>query len=231
METLDRVNREGQQRLQPSLTNPSWLVLSRRRVIFQGWLARVDGRELNVLDIGGRVQPYRPLLEGRIRRYIAVDVHRSPLVNVVARGEQIPLADGQFDVVICTQVLQYLPRPDALIAEIYRVLKPGGCMLLSAPAACPTDAAEECWRFLPASLRLLLSDFSEAEVVAEGGSIVGLFRTINYCLSIFVRFRGLRTIFKWTICPLLNLWGEGMERLVGSANQQFTPNYSAWARK
>jgi hypothetical protein len=90
IETMDELNREGRERLYPSLTNPSWLVLRRRRQIFRKWLARLDDRRLDVLDVGGRVQPYRPLLEGRLRRYVSIDVSRAPLVDVVARGQQIP---------------------------------------------------------------------------------------------------------------------------------------------
>lgn len=231
METLEGVNREGRRRLYPSLTNPSWLVLRRRREIFQAWLSRLEVRELDVLDVGGRIQPYRALLEGRLRSYVAVDVRPTFLVNLVARGEQIPLASGQFDLAICTQVLQYVPDPSAVISEIHRLLKPGGCLLLSAPALCLQDADEELWRFLPAALRQLLSDFSQCEIVAEGGSVVGFFRTINVCLDIFVRYPTLRSIFRWTLCPLVNLSGEVLERIAGSDNHQFTPNYSAWARK
>ena len=231
METLERVNREGRERLYPSLTNPSWLVLRRRREIFRKWLALPGARELDVLDVGGRIQPYRPLLEGRLRSYVAVDVRRTPLVNLVARGEQIPVRSGQFDLVICTQVLEYIPDPSAVVAELHRVLKPGGWLLLSVPASGLQDAGEECWRFLPAALVQLLSGFSQSEIVPEGGSIVGLFRTINICLNVFARYAVLRSIFQWTLCPVVNLSGELLERVAGSDNQQFTPNYSAWARK
>jgi SAM-dependent methyltransferase len=231
METLEGVNREGRGRLYPSLTNPSWLVLQRRREIFRAWLSRLEVRELDVLDVGGRIQPYRPLLEGRLRRYVAVDVRPTPLVNLVARGEQIPLASGQFDLAICTQVLQYVPDPSAVIIEIHRLLKPGGCLLLSAPASYLQDGGEERWRFLPAALRQLLSGFSQCEIVPEGGSIVGFFRTINICVDVFVRYPTLRSIFRWTLCPLVNLSGEVLERIAGSDNHQFTPNYSAWAQK
>jgi len=231
METLDRINHEGRERLYPSLTNPSWLVLRRRREIFQKWLAKISSHQLDVHDLGGRIQPYRPLLEGRFRRYVAVDLRRTPLVDVVARGEQIPLADEQFDLVICTQVLQYLAQPGTVVAEIHRVLKPGGCLLLSVPAACPRDADEECWRFFPAVLRQFLSSFREVEVVPEGSSVVGFFRTINVCFNIFVRYPALRSVFHWTLCPLVNLSGELMEQIAGSDNDQFAANYSAWARK
>ena len=182
METLDTVNREGRERLYPSLTNPSWLVLRRRREIFRKWLARVDGHDLDVLDVGGRIQPYRPLLEGRVRRYVAVDLRQTPLVNVVGRGEHIPLASAQFDLVICTQVLEYIPEPAAVIAEIHRVLKPGGCLLLSVPAVCPRDADHDCWRFLPGSLRHLLAPFNRFRGGSRRWECSGLF-SHDQCLS------------------------------------------------
>jgi SAM-dependent methyltransferase len=231
METLETVNREGRERLYPSLTNPSWLVLRRRREIFRKWLARVDGRDLDVLDVGGRIQPYRPLLQGRLHRYLAIDARQTPLVNIVARGEQMPLASGQFDLVICTQVLEYVPEPGTVIAEIHRVLKPGGCLLLSVPAVYPCDSDHDTWRFLPAALCKLLVAFGNSEIVSEGGSVVGFFRTVNVCLNIFVRYPMLRSLFEWTLCPLVNLSGELLARIAGSDNDQFAPNYSAWARK
>jgi SAM-dependent methyltransferase len=231
METLEDVEREARERLYPSLTNPSRLVLRRRREIFQEWLTRLDSHELEVLDLGGRIQPYRPLLTGRLHRYVAVDLRQTPLVNIVARGEQIPLASGQFDLIICTQVLQFIPEPAAVVAEIHRVLKPGGSLFLSVPAASIRDADEDAWRFLPAALRQLLAVFSQSEIVPEGGSVVGFFRTVNACLDIFVRYRMLRAIYRRTICPLLNLSGELLEDMAGSDNDQFTANYSAWARK
>ncbi len=231
MERLEDVEREAKERLYPSLTNPSWPVLRRRRDIFQKWLAQLEPRELDVLDLGGRIQPYRPLLAGSLRRYVAVDLRQTPLVNIVARGEQIPLASDRFDLVICTQVLEYIPEPAVAIAEIHRVLKPGGCLFLSVPAASVRDADEDAWRFLPAAIRQLLAVFSQSEIVPEGGSLLGFFRTVNVCLSIFARYEALRKVYRWTICPMLNLWGEVLEHMASSNNDQFTANYSAWAKK
>lgn len=230
-EALDRVILQGRKRLYPSLTNPNWLVLRRRRELFRTWLGRVYGDELNVLDVGGRIQPYRPLLHGRLQRYVGVDLLPTSLVDVVARGEQIPLASNYFDLVICTQVLEYVPEPRVVVAEIHRVLKPGGCLLLSVPSVAPRDSDNECWRFLPASLRLLMANFSESEIVPEGGTVICFFRTINSCLNIFVRYPKLRSLFEWTVCPLINLVGEMFARIAFSDNDQFAPNYSVRARK
>ena len=231
METLDSVNREGKQRLYPSLTNPNWLVLRRRREIFRRWLDRVPGGDLMVLDLGGRIQPYRPLVDERVRGYVALDLRRTPLVSVVARGEQIPFGSGWFDLVISTQVLEYVPEPAAVIAEIHRVLKPGGCLLLSVPSVCPTDAEDECWRFLPGALRHLLSKFESVEIVAEGGSVTGFFRSITACMNIFARFPAVRALFRYTVFPTVNILGLMAEKISRSRNDQFAANYSAYARK
>ena len=206
-------------------------MLRKRREIFQRWLEELPSRELVVLDIGGRLQPYRPLLTGRIRRYIAVDLRRTPLVDVIARGEQLPFPGDTFDLVICTQVLQYVPEPELLAQEIRRVLKPGGSLLLSVPSAWPSDSAEDCWRFLPAGLRHLLGAFDQVQIEAEGGTVAGFFRLLNVWLSMVARYPFLRTIFGYSIFPLVNVAGSALQGLTSSRNEQFAVNYSVCARK
>jgi len=229
--TLKEVTRQGTERLSPSLTNPNWLVLRARARIFQQWVAKLPSSNLDVLDVGGRIQPYRALVAGRTRRYIAVDLVVTPLVDIVARAERLPLGNAQFDVVICSQVLEYVADPSSVLSEIYRVLKPGGVLLLSVPSACPMDADHECWRFLPAGLRHLLSAFARVEVVAEGTSVAGFARTINACLDIFVRFPAARYIYRRSLAPLFNLGGALMEKTLSSHNEQFAVNYSVLAVK
>lgn len=231
METAEQITIQGRQRLHPSLTNPSWLVLNKRRKILERWLTRFPSGGLMILDVGGRVQPYRSLLASRISSYTAVDLRRTHLTNVVGSAEHLPFEEQCFDVVICTQVLQYVPNPQCAIHEIVRVLKPGGYLFLSVPSACPADADEECWRFLPAGLRHLLSPFREIEIVPEGSSVLGFFRTTNLCFNMFVRYRGVRALYQSSVSPVLNLTGAILERLSGGRNQQFTVNYSVLARK
>jgi SAM-dependent methyltransferase len=230
-QTLNEVMQQGRERLFPSLTNPNWLVLRERRKIFGHWLAQLPSNDLDVLDVGGRIQPYRALIADRLRRYVAVDLRLTPVVDAVARAEQLPLGSTRFDLVICTQVLEYIAQPSLVLSEIHRVLRPGGALLLSVPGACPIDAEEECWRFLPAGLRHLLAGFSRVEVVPEGGSMAGFFRTVNTCLDIFVRYPVARSVYRRSLAPLLNLGGALAEKLSGRRNQQFAVNYSVLAEK
>ncbi len=53
----------------------------------------------------------------------------------------LPLGDETFDCVVCSQVLEYLPADDRLFAELRRVLRPGGLLILGTP-----DHATVGWR-------------------------------------------------------------------------------------
>lgn len=75
------------QRLYPSLTVPSYLVLRSRTAIFSKWASHLGRGNLRVLDMGGRYQPYRPLLGSRVGRYIAVDLIKTE--DVLADGEAL----------------------------------------------------------------------------------------------------------------------------------------------
>jgi 2-polyprenyl-6-hydroxyphenyl methylase/3-demethylubiquinone-9 3-methyltransferase len=51
----------------------------------------------------------------------------------IAVGESLPFADGSFDSVVCSEVLEHVEDPDAVIAEASRVLRPGGVFVFSLP--------------------------------------------------------------------------------------------------
>lgn len=103
----------------------------------QDVLAEVSGE---VLEIGfgtGLNLPYYP---DRVRQIVTVDpspgVHRlaqkrieaSPITvdHRMLSGEALPMADGTFDSVVSTFTLCSIPNIEQALAEVYRVLKPGG---------------------------------------------------------------------------------------------------------
>ena len=227
-ETLLEIARR---RLYPSLTDPSYLVLRARRLILSRWINQIPGENLHVLDVGGRYQPYRPLLGAKVGRYVAIDLIRTGLVSVVANGEALPFAAEAFDLAIATQVLEYFPEPSLAARQIHRVLKPGGILLASVAACAPRFVDEEHWRFTRTGLRSVLSAFAEAEIVAEVSSVGGVVRTVNIALDTFVRYNLARSIYRRTTCPLLNLLGLAAEKMNLSSNDQFAANYCVIARK
>ena len=218
-------------RLWPSLTNPSYLVQRRRRQILSRWIERMPGDQLKVLDIGGRYQPYRPLLGNRIQRYVAVDVLSTVLVDVVGQGQDLPFASDTFDLVIATGVFEYIPEPRAAAAEVHRVLKPGGHFMMSVASVYPRVVDEEHWRYLPAGLRFVLAPFGEIEIVPEVASIGGFLRVTASSLSIFAKYEFARQILHHTVVPVLNLAGVVFDRENISRNDQIAGNYCALAVK
>ena len=179
--------------------------------------------------MGGRLQAYRLLLKDRVGLYIAIDPVFEGLINVIAVGEFLPFSDDTFDLVICTQVLNYSAEPSRLISEIHRVLKKGSFLFLSVPAIFPRYH-DQRWRFMPEGLLVLLSSFSDVEIIPEGFSIAGLFRTINLFLDTFVRSKRLRALVASTVFPMTNVAGLLLDRF-SRRKSQFTTNYSCTASK
>jgi 2-polyprenyl-6-hydroxyphenyl methylase/3-demethylubiquinone-9 3-methyltransferase len=52
---------------------------------------------------------------------------------VLAVGENLPFADDSFEAAMCSEVLEHVKDPGAVVAEISRVLRPGGTFVFSVP--------------------------------------------------------------------------------------------------
>lgn len=59
-----------------------------------------------------------------------------------ADGARLPFADGSFDRIIASEVLEHVPDDLAVMAELHRVLRPGGRLAATVPAAVPEQI---CW--------------------------------------------------------------------------------------
>jgi ubiquinone/menaquinone biosynthesis C-methylase UbiE len=55
------------------------------------------------------------------------------LIDIVSDIVNIPVTDGEFDVILCTEVLEHLPDPILAIREFSRILKDDGMLIITAP--------------------------------------------------------------------------------------------------
>ena len=117
-----------------------------RHAAVKAWLASLpDGASL--LDAGAGVQRYRSF--ARHLTYTSQDFgdykggesfgdKHSPSwdasrCDLLCDITALPVTDGHFDHVLCTEVFEHLPEPQLALQELARVLKPGGSLLLTAP--------------------------------------------------------------------------------------------------
>ena len=148
------------------------------------------GHGKRVLDLGCRSGALtRHFLEGN--SVVGLDVDAAALEKAAALGiepmqanveEALPFEDASFDAVVAGELFEHLQFPDALVAEIRRVLRPGGVLVGSVPNAFrlqsrlrflrgrpPEDDPTHLRMLSPAALRALLGGFESVHLSYVGG--------------------------------------------------------------
>lgn len=72
----------------------------------------------------------RPMLRQAVGR-VAEGMHHGRIVLMHGPAEKLPFPDNTFDLVTCLEALEFMSRPRTVIAELVRVTRPGGLLLLS----------------------------------------------------------------------------------------------------
>lgn len=95
----------------------------------------VKGR---LLDVGCGNRPYEKTFFAGATQYIGTDyLSDRSQPEVVCSALELPFADGSFDTVVSTEVLEHVPDPLRALREMQRVLRPGGHLILSTPLYWP----------------------------------------------------------------------------------------------
>jgi SAM-dependent methyltransferase len=118
-----------------------------RLLMIEGLMRRhvapaLDGRRPRLLDLGCGTGMFLSRRAGDAQAF-GLDFSRQALgfchargLDRVAQGDaaRLPFADGSFDVVTAFDLIEHVREDGALIAEILRVLRPGGMLLATVPA-------------------------------------------------------------------------------------------------
>jgi SAM-dependent methyltransferase len=121
---------------------PQCLAVGRDRFIYLCLYQRVPReRRLRMLETSPRLgDDYRNAMARRVR-YLASDYdERAHKASVKLDLQQLDLPDASIDVLLTAHVLEHVPDTDASLSEIFRVLSPGGRMLLQVPVGQATTA-------------------------------------------------------------------------------------------
>src|SRR4051794_22649948 len=202
--SLDRARRDEIRRTRrhPRRTQPDYLVLRYLVNNLERVLGDVRHPVNDVLDVWAGTQPYRDMLPPHIR-YVALDVDDTYGVPDVLSKEFLPLPPSSFDLVLFTEAFQHVADPVAAVAELRRVLRPGGTVVLSVSLVWEYDRRCVEHRFTGPGLKALFQDgWEDVRLYENGGYSVAWATLTGRILRGFGEFgppaarRALRPLLK-----------------------------------
>lgn len=180
--------------------------------------ARLVSANSRVLDVGAGPCPYRRLFahcdyktqdfmqyEGSSVVPLADrEQWRYGQIDYICDAAAMPVPDGSFDVVLCTEVLEHVPEPIRVIKEIHRILRRGGKLLLTAPLG--SGLHQEPYHYyggftLYWYCKFLTEAGFEQIVVTPNGGFFKHYGQESQRLSAWIDPRRVRGIWKFLLAP------------------------------
>lgn len=150
-----------------------------------------------LLDIGCGRMPYRERLLPKLKKYIGLDspvtaklYHGEEKPDILADATNIPLNNRSIDTILSLQVLEHLPKPQESIAEIKRLLKKDGILILSTVQYYPLhDEPFDFFRYTKYGLRKLLEEHNLKiiHLKEEGNIFVLIGQSFNLYLMLILK--------------------------------------------
>lgn len=141
-------------------------------------------------------------------RVVCVDGANYPNVHLVADLERLPLEDNTFDGLVSCAVLEHVPDPEAHVAEMQRVLKPGGRVLCFIPFMQGFHASPyDYQRYTHRGMAELFKNFEVIDVKVGAGPTCGMLWVLQEWLALVLSFGSMR-LYKllaplmWILSPL-----------------------------
>lgn len=122
-------------RLNPTLFSPRYVHLSKLRDQTLLTLAEITKTNKNLLlvDFGcGGDMPYKSVIDPMVGQYLGVDLDINPKADHhIDYDSKTTLPDNYCDIILSNQVLEHVDSPAGYLQEAYRILKPGGSMIIT----------------------------------------------------------------------------------------------------
>jgi SAM-dependent methyltransferase len=125
--------------------------------------------EFGSLQVQGQeaLADLRPLFPSH--DYVGCDMRQGPGVDRVEDLAELSLPDACAQTVICVDTLEHVFEARRAVAEMIRVLKPGGTLLLAAPFDFRIhDHPSDYWRLTPSCVARLLAPLAASIVGSQG---------------------------------------------------------------
>ncbi|GHD31953.1 class I SAM-dependent methyltransferase [Halioglobus pacificus] len=124
--------------------------------------------EFGSLQVMGKPEEnLRPLFPRKV--YVGADMRAGPGVDIELNLHAIELPDNTAGSIICADTLEHVEYPRKAVKEMFRVLKPGGVLIMTSLFKFPIhDYPNDFWRFTPEGFKSLMEDFVGVEVFSYG---------------------------------------------------------------
>lgn len=144
------------------------------------------GKNKKVLDAGAGRLAYRHLIKLFTNNYTSSDFKRThDELDVVTDIEKMSFKDQTFDLVFCSQVLEHVPHPNKALAEINRILKNKGKVVITVPLlGYIHNAPYDFYRYTKFGLETLATDNGFKVIKLE--ELGGFFSFLGYVRSTFL---------------------------------------------
>lgn len=201
----EQIEERPDRRARRGVPSLAWQAGQERR--FRMVCRHADPTGKRVLDVGCGVGMYLAAFHQHTPHVFGVEVelewareaqcHAAGVVQAV--GESLPFADGSFDLTFSHEVLEHVTDDRAVLAEMVRVTRPGGLVVLFVPNRLyPFETHGVFWRgryrfgniplvnYLPDSLRRRLAPHVRAYTIgslrclARGLPVRPIFRTVIF---------------------------------------------------
>lgn len=162
-------------------------------------------------DLGAGESPYKKFFLQHAQQYIAVDwtgsLHNTKADIAADLNQPLPIASEVADTVVSLSVMEHLCEPQTMLNEAFRILKPGGGMVLQVPWQWWIhEAPYDFFRYTPYGLKYLFgkAGFVDVVVAPQSGFFTMWLLKFNYFTLRFIR--GPRPL-RWAIrAVLLPIW-------------------------
>ncbi len=191
-----------------------------------------------LIDLGCGNVPFYEAYKDYISENICVDwaesVHSNLFIDSITDlNKKLEFEDNEFDTALLSDVLEHIRKPEQLLGEIFRILGPGGKLILNVPFLYWLhEEPHDFFRYTRFALHDLLSDagFQHIEITAVGGSpevMADIFAKNVYHIPLIGRC--LCRFAQWS-CLCFVKTGIG-KRISLRTSQKFPLGYIAVAEK
>jgi SAM-dependent methyltransferase len=180
-----------------------------------------------IINLGSGATFYGP-------HVVNFDILKWPHVDIIGDAHRLPFRSGSVAAVFCQAVLEHVPQPTLVVAEMDRILQPGGKLYVDVPFTYPYHDVVDFQRFTCDGLRELFRNFDSVDVEVSVGAVTAMIIQIQWTIAALLSFNNphlfaaWKVLLGWILFPLryLNAFLDGNQFA-----QECATGYRLLARK